>query len=124
MKKKIIAFDLDDVLCYRLSDTHPIDKYKTCQPIQNMIDIVNICYDYGHEIIIYTARGQTSFNGDVAKIYNNLYDLTINQLLSWKVKFHKLIMGKITYDLLIDDKAINSKNINKYSDITDYLNNL
>ena len=31
------------------------------------------------------------------------------QLKKWKVKFHKLIMGKPSYDLFIDDKAYGFK---------------
>jgi hypothetical protein len=51
--------------------------------------------------------------GNVDKIYELLYDKTIEQLNLWKVKYHKLIMGKIHYDVLIDDKSLNSDCINK-----------
>jgi len=29
-------------------------------------------------------------------------------LNEWGVKFHRLVMGKLSYDLLIDDKALSS----------------
>ena len=48
------------------------------------------------------------YNGDVNLIYENLYDLTYSSLVEWGVKFHRLVMGKLSYDLLIDDKAISS----------------
>ena len=69
---------------------------------------------------IYTAIGMSQFNGDVEKIYDMLYNKTIKQLDSWGVKFHQLIMGKTHYDLLIDDKALNSYKI-KESTINQFL---
>ena len=108
MHKKIIAFDLDDVLCTRDSEIASVEKYKTCKPLSGMIKIANKCYDDGHHIIIYTARGMKIFDGNINDIYANLYDLTKQQLSDWNVKYHELIMGKAHYDLLIDDKAIDS----------------
>ena len=42
--------------------------------------------------------------------------MTFKQLVNWKLNFHKLIFGKPSYDLLIDDKAY------KYSD--DWIDNI
>ncbi len=115
--KRVIAFDLDDVLCYRTSEQGKVEKYKTCKPIMEMVAICNQCYDAGYKIVIYSARGMTGFNGNVDAIYSNLYDLTTKQLSEWGVKYHQLIMGKVHYDLLIDDKAINSIRIKTIEDI-------
>ena len=104
----IIAFDLDDTLCERdpsLEHLGP-DKYKHCKPIPEMVDKLNVLYNDGHTIYIYTARGMGQFKGDLIKVYNNLYVLTLTQLEEWGIRHHGLIMGKIHYDLLIDDKAI------------------
>jgi hypothetical protein len=117
VRDKIIAFDLDDVLCYRTSETGKVDKYHSCKPIEPMIKISNQCYDEGNTVIIYTARGMTSFKGNVSDIYTNLYELTLNQLDVWGVKYHQLVMGKLHYDLLIDDKACNSINITNYESV-------
>lgn len=115
---KVIAFDLDDVLCFRTSDSGGrVEKYNTCLPIKEMIDITNQCYDRGDTVIVYTARGMTSFAGNIHDIYSNLYDLTKNQLNEWGVKHHQLIMGKAHYDVLIDDKALNSNRIKNILDI-------
>jgi len=47
--------------------------------------------------------------GSVSKI--DWYELTKSQLDSWGCKYHRLSVGKKPpYDLLIDDKAINSNN--------------
>lgn len=114
-KQKIIAFDLDDVICFRptgYEDLGP-EKYLYCQPYKEAIELVNSFYDDGHKIIIYTARGMSQFSGNIIEIYSKLYNQTNDQLKSWRVKYHQLVMGKIHYDVLIDDKALNSYNINR-----------
>jgi len=113
INKKIIAFDLDDTLCTRPVDIEHlgVDKYIQCEPIPEMIKMSNALYDNGHTIYIYTARGMSIFNGNVSLIYNMLYELTLHSLQKWGVKHHGLFMGKLNYDIFIDDKAIPLKNI-------------
>jgi hypothetical protein len=55
----------------------------------------------------------SQFKGNVALIYSELYSKTIQQLNRWGLKYDQLVMGKIHYDLLIDDKVLNSFNITK-----------
>lgn len=114
-KQKIIAFDLDDVLCSRLNGYENLGplKYDYCYPIVENIEMVNSLYNEGYKIVIYTARGMTQFNGNVHEIYSKLYTKTTEQLKSWGLKYHQLVMGKIHYDVLIDDKVMNSNGINK-----------
>lgn len=114
-KQKTIAFDLDDVICFRSNDYEHLgpDKYDKCIPNQSVIDIVNSLYQSGNEIVIYTARGMSQYKGDVEQVYKNLYEKTKCHLNNWGVFYHKLVMGKMHYDVLIDDKALNSININK-----------
>ena len=111
MHKKIIAFDLDDVLCSRSAETASVEKYKTCYPLEDMIKVINKCYEDGHYIIVYTARGMKIFNGQLDVIHDNLYELTKDQLSQWNVHYHELVLGKIHYDILIDDKAIDSAHV-------------
>jgi histidinol phosphatase-like enzyme len=114
-KLKTIAFDLDDVICYRSSKYEHLgpNKYDYCEPDQSVIDLVNSLHNDGHKIVIYTARGMSQFKGNVALIYSELYFKTIQQLNHWGLKYDQLVMGKIHYDLLIDDKVLNSFNITK-----------
>lgn len=121
MSGKIIAFDLDDVICKREIEGNNVEKYLSCAPIPEMVEIVNNCYNSGNHIIIYTARGMNVFNKDVSAIYENLYELTHSHLSEWGVKFHELIMGKIHYDILIDDKALSSFRVKSIEDIVDHL---
>lgn len=124
--KKIIAFDLDDVLCYREKkyDSLGANKYNYCKPIHQNIELMNECYDNGFYIKIYTARGMTHFAGDYPNIISSLYDLTHNQLIGWNAKFHELIFGKIHYDILIDDKVRNIDEIDSLETIKKYLNEI
>ena len=113
---KIIAFDLDDVICTRPKKYEHLGlgKYKYCKPIKKMIKIVNQLYDT-NMIKIYTSRGMTILNGNVSLVYAKLYTLTLKHLKQWGVKYDVLVMGKTQYDILIDDKVINSSKINKAS---------
>ena len=115
--QKTIAFDLDDTLCKRTTPTGGKEKYESCFPVEEMISISNELYDRGHKIIIFTARGMSIFDGDVEKVYQELFDLTSSQLKEWGVKYHELVMGKIHYDLLVDDKVINESEINEIGDL-------
>ena len=87
------VFDLDGTLC-----TLTNGEYNKAEPIQEMIDVVNKLFDSGHDIVIFTARGQTTGQ--------NHYFLTAQQLKKWGVKHHCLRMGKESADYYIDDKAL------------------
>ena len=34
------------------------------------------------------------------------FNMTMKQLKKWKVRFHKLIFGKPSYDIIVDDKSL------------------
>ena len=112
-----IAFDLDDVICTRDSGIATADKYKTCKPVARYVKIVNDCFEAGHHVTIYTARGMSIFKGDVERINIELRQLTETHLRQWGVKYHELIMGKAHYDVLIDDKVMNSEDVSDLSGI-------
>lgn len=112
---KIIAFDLDDTLCYRPADVEHlgVDKYYHCKPIKEMIDLCNEMYDKGNTIVIYTARGMKTLDGKTDDIYGILYPITIQSLQEWGVKYHRLVMGKLHYDMLVDDKCMDLETAKK-----------
>lgn len=92
----IYAFDLDGTLCEtKLSD------YTNSKPMLERIQKVNQLKCQGNTILIFTARGTTS--------RLDLRDFTESQLRSWGLLFDQLILGKPSFDLLVDDKAIHSE---------------
>jgi len=100
--KKKICFDLDGVICKTKKN-----YYSTAQPIKSNIKKINTLYDNGNYILVYTARFMGRSNNDPVKAKKKGYSLTQKQLNKWGLKFHKLLMGKPSYDIIIDDKAIN-----------------
>ena len=43
---------------------------------------------------------------NIIKAKKQRYKITLKQLKKWDVKYHKLIFGKPSFDLYIDDKAL------------------
>jgi len=102
MKQKVLAFDIDGVICH----TEGSD-YENSKPNKKAIEKINHLYDEGNKIIIFTARYMGRNNNDISKAKAEGYELTVKQLKNWNVKYHKLIMGKPSFDIIIDDKAYN-----------------
>jgi hypothetical protein len=103
MKKKILCFDLDGVIC----KTYKKD-YLKAKPKIKVINLINQLYD-DYKIKIYTARymGRNNDNARLAKKQG--YKSTFRQLKKWGLNFHELKLGKTSYDLIIDDKALGFK---------------
>ena len=91
-----VVVDIDNTIC-----TKTDGDYINAQPHVERIEKINKLYDDGHTITYWTARGMNS-GKDWA-------DLTHSQLELWGCKYHHLHMKKPSYDLWIDDKAINSE---------------
>jgi glycerol-3-phosphate cytidylyltransferase len=89
-------FDMDETLCL----TPDSRDYSKAIPVYKMIAEVNRLHHEGHEITIYTSRGGTS-----GVDYTSL---CIQQLKTWGVRYHHFKNGKPSYDVLIDDKAVNT----------------
>ncbi|MDB3920192.1 phosphoheptose isomerase [Candidatus Pelagibacter sp.] len=105
MKKKIIfCFDLDNVIC-----TTNKSEYQNSKPNKKAINVINKLYKEGYCIKIFTARYMGRNNDNIIKARKQGKKLTKMQLKKWKVKFTKLIMGKPSYDIFVDDKAYGFK---------------
>jgi glycerol-3-phosphate cytidylyltransferase len=93
----IYCFDLDETLCTKAIN----GDYSTAKPIPEAIQKVNSIWMLGNKVLIFTGRGSSS-----GKDWTTL---TEKQLKEWGVKHDELIMNrKPTYDVIIDDKAINA----------------
>jgi hypothetical protein len=99
--KKIICFDLDGVIC-----TTKKNYYHLSRPIKKNIKKINILFNKGFIIKIFTARfmGRSKENVVVARSLG--LSMTQRQLKKWGVRYHKLIFGKPSYHLFIDDRCI------------------
>jgi carbamoyl-phosphate synthase large subunit len=89
---KIYCIDIDGTICTELCE------YKDAIPITKVINKINLLYDDGNYIKLFTARG--------SKSKTNWRELTEKQLKEWGVKYHELILGKPYADYYIDNKAI------------------
>ena len=108
---KVFCFDIDGVIC-----SNTWGEYTKAKPILKAIKKINQLYDYGNTIILFTARFMGKNNESETKAYAEGYEFTCKQLDNWGVKYHKLKMGKPSYDIIIDDKHFN------YND--DWINSL
>ena len=94
------VIDIDGTIC-----TNTGGDYNEAQPIQERIDRINQLYDEGNTIIFHTARGMGRSKNNSLIAHRLFYYLTEAQLKDWKVKYHKLFMGKPSGDIYIDDKG-------------------
>ena len=101
---KRICFDLDGTIC-----NNTWGDYKNAKPNKNAINKINDLYEKKNHIIIFTARFTGKNNENLGKFNKKQYEFTKNQIDNWGLKYHELILGKPTYDILVDDKHFNYK---------------
>ena len=102
MKKKIICFDIDNVICKTYKN-----HYSSAKPKKKVIKLINKLHERGYYIKILTARYTGRFNDNFKKVKSFGYKKTLKQLNDWGLKFDKLYMTKPSFDYYIDDKAYN-----------------
>tara|TARA_B100000989_G_scaffold289226_1_gene260788 strand:+ start:968 stop:1318 length:351 start_codon:yes stop_codon:yes gene_type:complete len=102
--KKTICFDLDNIICITKGQ-----NYKLSKPIKKNINFINYLYQNNFYIKIFTARYMGRNNDNIRKAKEMGHKMTLNQLKKWNVNYHKLIMGKPSYDVYIDDKNLEFK---------------
>ena len=106
MKKKyIFCFDIDNIVCKTKKN-----NYKNSKPNKKAIKKINQLYDCGYIIKFFTARYMGRNKENIKKAKKQGYKMTVMQLKKWNVKYHKLIFGKPSYNLFIDDRALFFKN--------------
>tara|TARA_B110000459_G_C16195614_1_gene309921 strand:+ start:26 stop:394 length:369 start_codon:yes stop_codon:yes gene_type:complete len=104
MKKKYkqtICFDIDNTICKTLNS-----DYHKSKPITKAIKKINSLFDEGYFIIFFTSRFMGRNNENVNLSKKQGFNMTMKQLKKWKVRFHKLILGKPSYDMIVDDKSL------------------
>jgi hypothetical protein len=92
--------DIDGTICsITLKEDGSVD-YTKSEPYVDRIAHFNKLYDEGHEVHYWTARGSASGIDRT--------ELTYQQMKEWGVKYTSLQLKKPSYDIWIDDKAINA----------------
>ena len=104
MKKKIFCFDVDNTICITKGK-----QYSRSKPIKEAIILINKLYSDGHGITIFTSRYMGRNDDNINKAYKQGYQFTHKQLKSWGLMFHRLYMGKPSFDFLVDDRSIGFK---------------
>ena len=73
-------------------------------------------------LLSYLLLGYMGRSNQNVKIVNSKYrKKTQNQLKNWGLNYHKLIMGKPSYDLFVDDKSLNPKTVNIYKILNKFI---
>lgn len=89
-----IIIDLDGTICHEMRQF----SRSLAEPWPCAVETVNKLYDAGNIIIIYSARTWAE------------YEMTVDWLKRYGVKYHQLLMGKPIGDVWIDDRAITCDN--------------
>ena len=92
--KKRFVFDIDGVIALQTDDL----DYSHSKPNEKMIAIINKLFEYGNQIILFTARGY------VTGI--DWRHVTTNQMEKWGLHYTELHFGKPNADYYIDDKML------------------
>ena len=108
MHSKRIVIDLDDTISYTINR-----DFENAKPFLHVIKKINYFYSIGFEIIIQTARGQLSCNGDYKKADKKYRKQIENWLKLNDVKYHELNFNKILAQFYIDDKALTPSKFSK-----------
>ena len=95
-----IYIDIDETICRTPNPPGTPRDYSQATPIPENIALVNELYDMGHNIVIWTARG-----GRTGKDWT---EVTAKQMEEWGVKHHELRLDKPPFNILIDDKVLNT----------------
>lgn len=98
---KTLVVDFDDTLC--ITTTR---DWENAQPKWDIINKVNLFYEKGWQILIVTARGQLSCNGDTKKADQKYRTVIEKWLNKHNVKYHSLHFEKFLGAFYIDDKNL------------------
>ena len=90
--RKNIAVDIDGILTVE-TEGH---NYKTRTPNKRMINKINQLFTKGHIIMLFTSRYLEDCEETKIWLHKN------------GVRYHFIKFDKLQYDLLIDDKSINT----------------
>lgn len=92
--EQTFIMDIDGTICEAPLLEDGTYDYPNAAPFPRVIERINEMYDAGHTIILATARGMRTYEGDVEKIKENVQPVLEEWLERYKVKYHELHVGK------------------------------
>ena len=101
MLQLVYLVDIDNTICLTKNG-----DYANSHPLEDRIAKINKLYNDGHTIIYFTARGMGRTSNNVQQATDLFYELTEVQLKKWGAKYNKLLFGKPSCDIILDDKCI------------------
>ena len=114
---KNVIVDLDGTITV---ESKTVD-YSNVQPNTQLIEKLKSYKALGYTIIIHTARGMRSHNGDIQKITVHNLPIIIDWLNKHSVPYDEIIIGKPwcgTEGFYIDNKAIRPSEFITYDENT------
>ena len=109
LEKKIktlrFCFDLDNTLV-----TYPKipDDYSSVEPIEKTINFVRYLKNFGHTIIIHTARRMKTHKGNLGGVIADIGKITFDTLEKFNIPYDELYFGKPHAHFYIDDNAVSA----------------
>jgi len=121
IKKMRICFDFDNTL---VSFPKIKNDYTSVEPIMKNILFLRYLKQFGHTIIVYTARRMNTHKGNVGKVLCDIGKITFDTLEKFNIPFDEIYFGKPQADIYIDDLALNcfdnmEKELGFYMDIVE-----
>jgi len=111
MEQKTFIMDVDGTLCNAPLQEDGTFDYQNATPIAAVINRVNELYDAGHRIVLSTARGMRTHNGDVKKVNKYVRPTLEKWLADNGVQYHELRMGKAwgSNPIYVDNRNLSMK---------------
>lgn len=98
---RTLVFDVDDTICFTKNR-----DFDNATPNIPVIQKINQLHDQGYKIVLSTARGTLSCNGDLQLRIERNYDRLCAWLKKHGVKYDEVSFMKELGDWYIDDKAM------------------
>jgi capsule biosynthesis phosphatase len=83
--------------------------YHLATPNLDVIKKVNKLWTEGWEIVIFTARGMNTLNGNVDQVEDSYREITEKWLADNRVCYNELVFGKYSAEYYVDDKGLSPK---------------
>lgn len=99
------CFDLDNTLV-----TYPQvpNDYSTVCPIESNIQFLKYLKNFGHTIIIHTARRMKTHQGNQGRVIADIGKITFETLDKFNIPYDEIYFGKPEADFYIDDRAVSA----------------